>query len=186
LHIVAAAVIALFNVVCKVANICKSRGNNTFLTKVIIFHYQRHVASITCGLDLLYSIEHQKLERMENAIAANTTEFHNQQNAQVQTAVATPAKAQVQAAEGYGEMLEEAEFNRYGLMIPFILITACLAGVGVWAMGNGFNVPILSLLALCAVIPLSLMLAVTPMKIIIPACVASCVVSIAVILAYVV
>lgn len=118
---------------------------------------------------------------MANAISITEAHAHSQVQEQVQEqAVATPkveAAVESQELTGWAKILDEAEFNRYGLMIPFILATCCMGGVGLWAMGNAFNIPVLVILACCTVLPLSLMLAVAPMKQVIPACVASVLIS---------
>ncbi len=90
-----------------------------------------------------------------------------------------------QAVNGwYAQMIEEAEFNRYGLMAMFILVTCCVGGLACWAMWEHFNIATLALLAACTVIPLSLMLAVSPMRVVIPAVTASTAISIIVTIIY--
>jgi hypothetical protein len=84
----------------------------------------------------------------------------------------------------YDQLLKDAEFNRYGLMSMFILITCCMGGVAFWAMGANFNIPTLALLVSCTLVPLILMLAITPMKIILPAVATSTAISIITAIAY--
>lgn len=84
----------------------------------------------------------------------------------------------------YDRMIQESEFTRYGLYALFILIMCCTSGIAVYFMWADFSVVLLAMLALITVLPLSLMLAVAPMRIVVPAVAVSFLISVGVILAY--
>lgn len=80
----------------------------------------------------------------------------------------TKTATETQPKSWYADLLKRCEEDRIGLMAPFILVLGCMSGVAVYFMWQDFNVFRLAVIAFSTVIPLALMLAVAPMRLIVP------------------